>query len=94
MAWSTSLLIWIWGMYQISRSAWHGNKSHAVRSHRPRVDTLQQFPAIPVGLPVPSFPIRALAYVNVQSSLASRGATFQDATYATVYRNVSTRNSF
>ena len=26
MAWSTSLLIWIWGMYQISRSAWNGNK--------------------------------------------------------------------
>ena len=34
------------------------------------------------------------AHVNVRFSLASRGAKFQDATYATVYRNVSTRNSF
>lgn len=30
------------------------------------------------------------AHVNVPFSLASRGAKFQDATYATVYRNVST----
>jgi hypothetical protein len=50
MAWSTSLLIWIWGMYQISRCNDYEYKWHPGRAHRPRIDTLQQFPAIPVGL--------------------------------------------
>lgn len=58
-----------------------------IRTYRPRIDTLQQFPAISVSV-TSSRPSSLRANVPI-FSLASRGAKFRDATYYTTYRNVS-----
>jgi len=57
------------------------------RADRPRVNALQQFPTIPVSVHL-SRPLDTYLLTST-FSVASRGAKFQDATYHTIYRNVS-----
>ena len=90
MAWSTSLLIWIWGMYSASGMATvltqvaHRQGLSVSRRHYTTISY-----HICGWTSSTIFP-RLLTQIF---SLASRGAKFQDATYFTTYRNVSAPNS-
>ena len=70
----------------IALTFWHESFA-MIRTYRPRIDTLQQFPAISVSVTTSrTSSLRANVPIF---SLASRGAKFRDATYYTTYRNVS-----
>ena len=53
MAWSTSLFIWISGMHSLSGICFDvltRTVRHMIRTYRARIDTLQQFPTLYVGV--------------------------------------------